>query len=177
VRTRLVGEVAHILAPEDAIVQSALHTVVNHQLSMSPLRALVDIALLARRQPVDWSAIAQRAQTWRVATAVWLVLSLAVELAGLEEAAGAARELQPSALRRRLIGRLANAGSLVTMRDLSVSNWRYVFLLLLVDRRRDAVKLIFRALWPEREWLIARYGHYSFTTRLRHLFDAARGKI
>jgi len=177
VRTRLVGEVAHILAPEDAIVQSVLHTAVNHQLSMSPLRALVDIALLARHHPVDWSAIAQRAQTWHVATVVWLVLSLAVDLVGLEEAAEAARELQPSALRRRLIGRLANAGSLVTMRDLRASKWRYVFLLLLVDRGRDGLRLIFRALWPEREWLIARYGRYTFTSRLRHLFDAARGKI
>ena len=53
-----------------------------------------------------------------------------------------------------------------------------LLLLLLVDRGRDAAKLIFRALlWPEREWLIARYGRYTFTTRLRHLFDAARGKI
>jgi len=177
VRTRLVGEAAHILAPEDAIVQSALHTVVNHQLSMSPLRALVDIALLARHTPIDWTVILQRARTWRVATAVWLVLSLAVDLAGLQEAAEAARELQPSALRRWLIGRFANAGSLVMMRDLSASQWRYVFLLLLIDRGRDALRLIFRALWPERAWLIARYGRCTFTTRLRHLFDAAQGKI
>ena len=177
VLARLVDETAHMLAPEDAIIQSALHTAINHQMSMSPLRALVDIALLARHTPIDWTVIVQRARTWRVATAVWLVLSLAVDLAGLNEAAEAARELQPSALRRRLIGRLANAGSLVMMRDLSASQWRYVFLLLLIDRGRDALCLIFRALWPEREWLIARYGRYTFTTRLRHLFDAARGKI
>jgi hypothetical protein len=37
----------------------------------------------------------------------------------------------------------------------------------------DAVKLVFRALWPERDWLIARYGRYTFSTRWRHLFDAA----
>jgi hypothetical protein len=177
VLARLVDETAYMLAPEDTIIQSALHAAVNHQMSMSPLRALVDIALLARHYPIDWSVIVQRARTWRVATAVWLVLTLAVDLAGLEEAAEAARELQPSALRRRLIGRLANAGSLVMMRDLSASQWRYVFLLLLIDRGRDALCLIFRALWPEREWLIARYGRYTFTTRLRHLFDAARGKI
>ena len=63
------------------------------------------------------------------------------------------------------------------MRDLSASKWRYVFLLLLIDRERDMLRLVYRALWPEREWLIARYGRYTFTTRLRHLFDAARGKI
>jgi hypothetical protein len=175
--TRLAGETAHILASEDAIIQSALHTTINHQMSMSPLRALVDIALLARQYPIDWNVLVQRARAWRVATAVWLVLSLAVDLAGLAEAAEAAQQLQPSALRRRLIGRLANAGSLVMMRDLSASRWRYVFLLLLIDRGRDALRLIFRALWPEREWLIARYGHCTFATRLRRLFDAVRGRM
>jgi hypothetical protein len=162
VATLLAGETAWVLSPEDAILQSAVHTAVNHQMSMSPLRGLVDIALLARHYPVDWEAITQRARAWRVATPLWLVLSLAVDLAGLDEAAEAARQLRPSALRRRLIRRFASAESLVMMRDLSVSKWRYVFLLLLVDHGRDAAKLIFRALWPEREWLIARYGRCTF---------------
>jgi hypothetical protein len=175
--TLLVGERAHILAPEDAILQSAVHTAVNHQMSMSPLRAVVDIVMLARHYPIDWNVVVQRARDWRVATPLWLVLNLTVDLAGLDEAAEAVRQLQPSALRRRLIRRFANAETLVEMRDLSASKWRYVFLLLLVDRRRDAVKLVFRALWPERAWLIARYGRYTFSTRLRHLFDAAQGRI
>jgi hypothetical protein len=144
---------------------------------MSPLRALVDIALLARHYVIDWDVVVQRARAWRVATALWLVLSLAIDLAGLEEAAEAARQLQPSALRRRAIRRFANAESLVMMRNLSASKWRYVFLLLLIDHGRDALRLFARALWPEREWLIARYGRYVLATRLRHLFDAARGRI
>jgi hypothetical protein len=173
----LAGEPAHILAPEDAILQSAIHTAINHQMSMSPLRGLVDIALLARHYPIDWNVVVQRAREWRVASALWLVLSLTVDLAGLEEAAASAQQLQPSALRRWLIGYFANAESLVMMRDLSASKWRYVFLLLLVDRGRDAAKLVFRALWPERAWLIARYGRYSLAKRLRHLFDATHGRI
>jgi hypothetical protein len=144
---------------------------------MSPLRALMDIALLARHYNIDWEVIVQRARAWRVATALWLVLSLSVELAGLEEAAEAARQLRPSALRCRVLGCLANVESLVMMRDLSASKWRYVFLLLLIDRGRDALRLCAGALWPEREWLVARYGHYTFATRLRHLFNAARGKL
>jgi len=173
----LAGQPALILSPEDNVMQVAVHLAINHNMSSPWLRGLTDIALLARRQPVDWNVVVERARTWRVATVLWLVLSLAVDLAGLNEAAEAVQQLQPSALRRRLLGRFANAESLVMMRDLSVSKWRYIFLLLLVDRGRDAAKLTFRALWPEREWLIARYGRYTFTTRLRHLFDAARGKI
>ncbi len=137
----------------------------------------MDIALLARHCSIDWDIVVQRARDWRVATALWLVLSLTVDLAGLGEAAEAAWQLQPAGLRRRLIGCFANTELLVMMRELSKSKWRYVFLLLLVDRGRDAVKLVFRALWPEHEWLIARYGHYTLTARLRHLFDAAQGRI
>ena len=177
VPAQLADEPVHVLAPEDAVLQSALHTAVNHQMSMLALRGLVDIAVLARHYSLDWNLIVQRARAWRVATASWLVLSLAVDLAGLDEAAEAERQLRPSALRRRLLGRFASAESLVAMRDLRTSKWRYVFLLLLIDRGRDAVRLVSRALWPEREWLVARYGHYTFATRLRHLFNAARGKI
>ena len=173
----LLGQRAHQLAPEDALIQLAVHAAVNHQLSLSALRSLVDVSLLARHAPLDWSVVVQRAREWRIATATWLVLRLAVDLCGLADAAEAVRQLQPSALRRRMIRRFANAESLVEMRDLSKSKWRYVYLLLMVDRKRDAVKLVYRTLWPERDWLIARYGRYTFSTRLRHLFDAARGKI
>ncbi len=87
-------------------------------------------------------------------------------------------------MRQWLIGLFANSTSLIDMHDLSKSKWRYVYLLLLVDRKRDAVKLIYRALWPEREWLMARYGSGAITRgragiglRLRHLIDAGRGRI
>jgi hypothetical protein len=174
---QLAGQPALILTPEDNVIQVAVHLAINHNMSSPWLRGLMDIALLARHYPIDWIVIVQRARDWRVATAVWLVLSLTVDMTGLEEAADVVRQLQPSALRCGLIHRFANAETLVEMRDLSASKRRYVFLLLLVDRPRDAVKLVFRALWPEREWLIARYGRYSFATRLRHLIDAARGRI
>jgi hypothetical protein len=171
------GEHVAVLSSEDAVLQLIVHLAINHQLSFFPLRSLVDIALLARHQPLDWNVVVQRARAWRVATATWLALSLAVDLAGLNEAAEAVQRLQPSALRRRLLGRFANPEALVALRNLSASRWRYVFLLSLVDRPRDVLKLIFRTLWPEREWLSARYGHYTLGTRVRHFFSAARGKI
>ena len=171
------GVRAWTLSPEDHLIQVAVHNAVNHQLSLSALRNIVDVALLVRHQPLDWVAVVQRAREWRVATATWLVLSLAVDLCGLTEAAEAMQQLAPSRLRQKLIGLFASAESLVEMRDLSKSKWRYVYLLLLVDRARDAMKLIYRALWPEDEWLQARYNRAELGTRLRHLFNAARGRI
>ena len=57
-------------------------------------------------------------------TAAWLVLSLAVDLCGLDEAAEAVRLLAPSRLRQRFIRLFADAESLVEMRDLSKRKWR-----------------------------------------------------
>lgn len=177
--TTLLGQQVALLAPEDAVLQLAAHTVINHQFSLSVLRSLVDVSLLVRHQPFDWSVIVPRAREWRIATTTWLMLSLAVDLCGLAEAAEAARQLAPSRLRQQLIGLFANAQSLVNNRNLSLSKWRYVYLLLMVDRKRDAMKLIYRALWPEDEWLRARYGQGSAARgmRLRHVFNAMRGRI
>jgi hypothetical protein len=40
-----------------------------------------------------------------------------------------------------------------------------------------ARSVVVRALWPEDEWLQVRYGRTGFKMQLRHLLDAARGKI
>lgn len=173
----VAGCAAWTLAVEDHLLQVAIHNAINHQLSLSAIRSLIDVVLLARHTTFDWAVVVQRAREWRVATATWLVLNLAADLCGLTEAAEAAQQLAPSRVRQKLIGLFANPQALVNMRDLSKSRWRYVYLLLMVDRQRDAVRLVYRALWPEREWLQARYGKTGWRVRLQHLADAARGKI
>ena len=177
VAAQLVGQPARLQAPEDAVLQIVVHLAISHQLSLSALRGLVDIALIARAQPIEWTIVAQRARAWRIATATWLVMKLTVELAGLDEAAAIVPQLAPPALRRWLIDRIAPAESLVEMRELSRSRWRFVYLLLLVDRWRDAVRLVWRALWPEHEWLVARYNHSGPGVRLWHVWNAVRGRL
>jgi hypothetical protein len=173
----LLDQPVRLLAPEDAVLQLLVHLGINHQFSMSPLRSLADVVLLARSSPLDWAMMAKRAQAWRIATVAWLGLSLAADLAGLSEVHAILPQLAPSRLRQSLLRRLVNADRLVAQIDVRVSRWRYVLLLALVDRPRDILKLIFRTLWPERDWLSARYGRGTFGTRLRHLLDAARGRI
>ncbi len=164
------------LAPEDSLIQLAIHFAVNHQLATPWLRALVDVALLARAQPVDWDVVVERARVWRVSTAVWLVLKLAVELTGLKEAASAVARLSPSPLRHWLLGLFANEQSLINLRNITRTPLRFVYQLLLIDRGRDAARLFFRALWPEREWLAARYGQTGVMMQLCHLAHALQGK-
>jgi hypothetical protein len=160
------------LSPEDALIELAVHLAVNHQFGLAPLRSLLDIALTARSRAVDWPALVARARGWRVANAVWTVLDLAHDLVGLKGAEEALQRMRPGALHRRLIRLLVSPVTMVAGRDLRHSPVRNLLLLLLIDRTRDAFLLLFRAVWPERAWLQARYG--TANSRWRHVSGIVR---
>jgi hypothetical protein len=177
VSATLAGWPARVLSPEDGVIQLAVHMAINHNMAYPWLRGLVDIVLLAQAQSVDWKRVVARARDWRVSTATWLVLQLAADLAGLGQVSWPVTELAPSLLRRWLLSCLVDAESMAEMRNLTAGPLRFVYLLLMVDRARDALHLLSRALWPEREWLQARYGQTGPAMQLRHLAGAVRGEI
>jgi hypothetical protein len=174
--TQVAGSPVYQLAPEDAVIHLAVHLAINHQFAPPVVRNLMDIVLTAQMRAVDWRLVAARARAWRVATAVWLALRLAEQLLGLEGAGEALTLLRPTTFRRRLLRRFVSVPSVLAGRDLRHGRWRFLLLLLLVDRPLDAGKLMWRTVWPENEWLIARYGHAA--SRRRHLWGiVARGQV
>jgi hypothetical protein len=116
-----------------------------------------------------------------VKTAVWCYLDLAHKLVGLPDVEPALSQLKPSALRRSAIRRFVSASAILADDDLlgeAMQNnlMGYLFLLLLIDRPVDAIKLFGRALWPTRAWLEARYGdgashwqHIGYLLRRRRI--------
>jgi hypothetical protein len=162
---------ARRLAAEDLIIQLAVHLAVSGQFAPPVVRGLFDIVLAAGRYPVDWDLVADRARAWRVATPVWVALSLADALIGLPAAAGALAGLRPGALRRALLRLLVSPTSVLAGRDVTRGRARYLLLLSLVDRPGSALHLARRAVWPEPHWLAARYGAPS---RRRHLATLVR---
>ena len=165
-------ELVRQLAVEDAIIQVAVHITVNHQFGLVALRGLMDIALAVQAKSVDWTLVMARARQWRVSTAVWIVLDLTNQLIGLPGTEEALSSLRPAALRRALLKPLVSPQTVLEGRDLRESRARYLILLLLVDRPQDVVRLLFRTLWPEREWLEARYG--KRTSHWHHLWNVVR---
>jgi hypothetical protein len=151
------GRHARRLAPEDAILQTAFHVTVN-QFGQAPLRGLLDIAVMARRLRVDWAEVCLRARSWRLETASGLVLWSAHALFGLGEGGTAVRALAPRGVRRALLRRFVTLESILGGKDLTRSHARHAFLLALVDRPRDVLRLVGRTLWPEPWWRAARYG-------------------
>ena len=105
----VLGRPARALAVEDSLIQLAIHLTINHQMAHPGMRGLLDIVLEARARPPNWATLVARAQEWRVATAVWLALHLAVELLGFEEAWPACASLAPSAARQLLIRRFVTS--------------------------------------------------------------------
>jgi hypothetical protein len=160
------------MAVEDMVIHVTVHLAVNHQFALFALRALLDIALVAQACPVAWGTVARRARQWRLATAVWTALSLLDQLVGVEGLQAALAPLRPSRPRRGLLTRLVTPGSLLTGVDIRHSRQRFLLLLLLVDRPRDMIRLIFRTLWPEAAWLAARY--QDNTGRRQHLWHVLR---
>ncbi|MBK6328475.1 MAG: nucleotidyltransferase family protein [Chloroflexi bacterium] len=160
------------LCPEDMIIHLAVHTAVNHQFGMSALRSLVDMALTAQKRGVDWGEAAERAAAWRVGTAVSTVLELLDQLIGVDGMEEKLGGIRPSAVRRYLLRRLVTPESVLAGRDVRHGWQRYALLLLLVDRPRDAARLLWRTVWPEAAWLAARYGEP--TGHGRHLWRLVR---
>lgn len=163
------------LGNEDMVLQVAVHMAVNHQVGMAAMRSLLDVALMAVKWDMDWRLLVQRARSWRVATAVYQVLALVAVVYGVAEVAEAVEALRPSRLRRWLLARLVTPERMLAGEDLRNGRRRYLFLLLLVDRPVDMVKLVWRTLWPEDAWLVARYGTVR---RGHHLWQVLRyGRI
>ena len=163
------GRHARRRAGEDMLLQVACHLGIN-KFEGTPLRGLMDLALLARSTPLDWQVIEGRARRWRLATLTWTVLDLAHRLIGLPGSAPTLDRLRPSAPRRRLLRELVPPRRILdgTLRD--GGRFRWLLLLLLADRSRDALRLIARTVWPEPAWLAARYagpvGHLGHLLRL-----------
>lgn len=161
------------LAPEDLILQLAVHVSVNHKFGIWPVRSLLDIYLVATRNAVDWQALVARAYRWRLATVTWTVLQLVRELFALELLAPVLRALQPSPWRRRMLQRVMPLETVVADSDLREQPLRFALLLLLVDRPTDMLRLCRQMLWPNRRWLEARYGDEN-PGNLRHLWRVVR---
>lgn len=152
------GEMVRQLKPEDAIIHVAVHLAVNHHMSDSVLRTLLDLQMMSRNFQIDWNQVMNNAIQWRVSTPIWLVSELMIRYFGPHESLSSAlATVRPSALRRWFLYRLFSPDHAVAGEKISGLN-KFAFLLLLVDRPVSALGLALQAFWPDKTWLILRYG-------------------
>lgn len=172
----LLGQPVLLLAPEDALIQIAVHVAVNHQMTLSALRSLADAVLLAAAG-MNWAELTARARAWRLAAVTGLVLGWAGDLFDAPEVRRAAAALAVPGLRRWLVERWVTPDSILQRKPLSTSRQRLLYQFCLVDRWRDAARLMGHAVWPDTAWLAARYGRRDLSTRLKHMAAALSGSL
>jgi Uncharacterised nucleotidyltransferase len=152
------GHKALVMAPEDALILLCHHQAISHQFSFPWGRGLLDLHLVVGVASPNWPEVVARARAWRLATVLWTVFCLARQLFDTpipDEVLGA---LAPGPWRQRAIHRLQLDQKLLEMRAADYHRRRFWIQLLLVDRIRDMMRLIWRGLFPEDAWLSARYG-------------------
>lgn len=160
------------LSAEDTILQVAVHLAVNHQCGFWAIRSLMDLALTIQNRKIDWEIVIERAQKWRISNAIWLVLYLLHQLFLIEALEPVLNQLAPPLWRRKNLTSLVSPESLILSADIRSGRKRFLFLLLLVDRTRDMMRLTLRTLWPEKGWLSHRYG--SSVNHWQHLHKIIR---
>jgi hypothetical protein len=144
-------------AAEDLVLHASVHLAVNHQMSDAVMRTMLDITLVLRTREMDWEALAHRAKEWRVATAVWLVLSLVSEFLGDPEARLPLRTIAPSRFRQRVLRWFVPGIPPSGSPRLAEGPRKFLYQLCLVDRPIDIIRLLWRGLFPDRTWLVLRY--------------------
>ena len=149
---------AQQLTPEDNLIHVAVHLAVNHQFTEGCIRSLMDLALIAGIQPIDWQILSQRVKKWRVNLAVWFALWMSDQIFNVSEADSFLKANQPSRWRRWLFSQFVTPETILAGKRLSNSWRRYFYLFVLIDRWQDALYSFYRAFFPEKEWLTARYG-------------------
>jgi hypothetical protein len=174
----LLGYPVLRLASEDHALEVALHATVNHQLSLTPLRQLLDLALLSRAG-LDHGALVERAASWRVKRAVGLAFVLAGAFFDDTPMAATGARLFPVAARQpgRTSWGLPDAGSLLRGDRLSRRQLaRFAYQVRITDDAIGLARLAGRGLWPESDWLRSRYGVDGPLARARHLAWLASGR-
>ena len=121
-------------SPEDAVIQHCFHGAVSHQMSGPGLRTLLDLDLMRQKLNINWETVAERAHTWRVSTATWLVLWMLAEVFGDPEGKLPLQHMKPSQFRQKLIKRFISPQEFIAGINISSGPKRFAFLLALVDR-------------------------------------------
>lgn len=150
------GAQALRLAPFYEAAHLALH-LLKHRLATGTLKMLLDLHLLASAQEADPMTWGEQARACRVAGPMYLVLALCARLLGSPAAGALADHLAPGPWRRRWLERAFLSRGSDLLSD-ELGGWPKLGLQLALQDDLGAVPgIAFRVLFPEGEWLRARY--------------------
>lgn len=178
----LDGMLTRQLSAVDALMHLCLHPALHHGYAF-PFIGCVDIDRLICQAGSDlfWTRLLERVRRFRVKTTVYWGLAVAHNLLETPVPAEVLAELAPERVRVHLLRTVAPLDEEVVLQRARrpPTGVRQVLLYaLLVDRLRDAWRMLRSILFPDLEWLAVRYAlqgkGQARLYRLVHLFRVAR---
>ena len=152
--TPIPGTAARLLAPEDNLLQVALHTAKHSYVRAPGFRLHTDVDRIVRRQPIDWEVFLARVQALQVKTPVYFSLVIPKELFGTPIPEAVLKTLRPARWKYALITSMINRAGLFNPDERKFGKLSYIlFSALLYD---DLTGLI-RAIFPGKLWMRERY--------------------
>ena len=149
------GTAVRLLSPEDNLLQVALHTAKHSYVRAPGLRLHLDVERIVRLQQVDWDLFLSRVMALQVKTAVYFSLFIPKALFGTPIPDRVLDALRPPAWKERLLARWIQRAGLFNPDERKFSRVGYiVFNALLYDDLGG----LWRAVFPDREWMQDRYG-------------------
>jgi len=181
----LGGMLARQLSAVDALIHLCLHPALHHGYACSFI-GYVDMDHLICQAGSDlfWTRLLERVRRFRVKTTVYWGLTAAHDLLATPVPAEVLAELAPQGVRLHLLRRLAPLNEEVVLPGAGrqLTGVRQVLLyVVLVDRLQDAWRMLWSILFPDLEWLAARYAlegkGQARLYRLVHPFRVARAFV
>ena len=152
------GSAARLLAPEDNLLQIALHTAKHSYVRAPGFRLHTDVDRIVRRQPPDWDLFLTRVRSLEVKTPVYFSLAIPRFLFETPIPDEVLAQLQPAAWKLALItGWLQRVGLFNPDEPKFGRAGFMVFTALLYDDPKG----LMRGLFPGKAWMRAHYRFHS----------------
>jgi len=148
------GTAVRLLAPEDNLLQVCLHTAKHSYVRAPGFRLHLDVDRIVHYQSIDWELFLQRVLALQVKTAVYFSLAIPAALFSTPIPAHVLDALRPPVWKEKWITTWLNRGGLFNPDEKKFSRVAYVLFTTLLY---DNISGLFRAILPDRAWMINRY--------------------
>ena len=152
------GTTVRLLAPEDNLLQVALHTAKHTYVRAPGFRLHTDVDRIVHTQRIDWDVFLSRVRRLNVATVVYFSLAIPVAIFNTAIPDRVLDQLRPPPWKETVMLRWINQSGLFNPFQKKFGKLRYIaFTALLYDDTRG----LRRGIFPDAGWMRERYGFKS----------------
>ena len=157
------GTKAHVLSPEDNLLQVCIHTAKHSYVRAPGLRLHMDVDRIVAHTAIDWDLFVEKVKQTHVKTSTYLSLYIPTVLFGT-----AVPQKVLDALRPRNAAHLMNLLAKAGLPHPMERKFNKIQFLRFQTALYDNVADIFRVIYPSKEWMNERYCCTGFWNRMWH---------